>query len=234
MQNLIPLTLHRGGQQVETIDFSVKRMFNAGWAGSDKAALQHHIDELGAVGVPAPKHVPTLFALGNHLLTASDAIQVHGEHTSGEVEYVLLWHEGEVLVTVGSDHTDRKLETHSLAKSKNLCHNVIAAEAWPYDEVRDHFGQLELTCHITRNGSRSLYQQGTCAGLLQPERWVEEIVERSGGLTDGLVFLSGTIGTVEGLVTGDGYDFTMRDPVLDREIIHGYRCEVLTGAIEDY
>jgi hypothetical protein len=35
-------------------------------------------------------------------------------------------------------------------------------------------------------------------------------------------------------VTGERYDFSMRDPVLGRTISHGYRCEVLTGAIEDY
>lgn len=55
----------------------------------------------------------------------------------------------------------------------------------------------------------------------------------------GAVFLSHfhfdhAIGTVEGLVVADRYDFVLRDPVLDREIRHGYRCHVLTGAIEDY
>ena len=53
------------------------------------------------MGVPAPQFIPTLFALGNHLLTTSDAIQVHGAKTSGEVEYVLLKHNDELFVTVG-------------------------------------------------------------------------------------------------------------------------------------
>jgi hypothetical protein len=234
MQNVLPLRVERRGRPAETIDFAVERIFNAGWAGSDRAAVQHHIDELAAIGVPAPRHVPTLFALGNYLLTTADDIQVHGEHTSGEVEYVLLWHRGELLVTVGSDHTDRKLEIHSLPKAKNVCLNVMAPVAWPYLEVREHFGRLELTCTVTREGEEKLYQRGRCDGLLPPEYWIDQLVERAGGLTDGLVFYSGTIGTAEGLVTGERYDFTMTDPELGRELRHGYRCRVLTGAIEDY
>lgn len=234
MHNVLDLRVHRRDAAPESIAFGVERMFNAGWAGSDRAALQHHIDELAAIGVPAPKHVPTLFALGNHLLTTSDAIQVHGAETSGEVEYVLLWHRGEVFVTVGSDHTDRKLETHSLPKAKNMCLNVMAPAVWPYDEVREHFGELELTCTVTREGRTELYQQGRCAELLPPERWLDDIVSRADGARDGLAFFSGTIGTVKGLVAGDAYHFTLRDPILDRSIEHGYRCQVLTGAIEEY
>lgn len=234
MQVELEFSLQRLNTAPEKITFSVKRMFNAGWAGSDPKALQHHIDELGKLGVPAPRHVPTLLALGNHLLTTSRDIQVHGDETSGEVEWVLLWHKGEIFVTTGSDHTDRKLESVSVAKSKNMCLNVIAPELWPYEEVRDHFDRLELSCTVTRGGRSAPYQQDRCAALLPPDYWIEDLQKRLGTLSDGLVFFSGTIGTVEGLVAGDGYDFALHDPVLNRTIRHGYRCEVMTGAIEDF
>ncbi len=143
----LELTVNRLNREPEKIVFNAKRMFNAGWVGSDRQALQHHIDELADVGVAAPKHIPTLLALGNHLLTHSRHIQVHGPQTSGEVEWVLLWHHGEILVTVGSDHTDRKLESVSVAKSKNMCLNVIARDLWPYEEVKDHFDQLRAALH---------------------------------------------------------------------------------------
>lgn len=234
MKNDLQVTLHRLNQPDQEITFPVYKVFNAGWAGSDRAAVQHHIDELVAMGVPAPRHVPTLFALGNHMVTTSEAIQVHGDETSGEVEYVLLWYQGELLLTVGSDHSDRRLESHSIPKAKNICLNVMARDAWPYREVREHFGQLELSCHVVRGGVRSLYQMGPCKGLLAPECWVDDLRQRSQGLNHGLVFFSGTIATVAGLAVGEAYEFSLADPVLKREITHRYACEVLTGAIEDY
>jgi len=234
MNNVIPVTIHRIDQTPQQIKLDVKRVFNAGWAGRDRAAVQHHIDELAAVGVPAPQHVPTLFALGNHLLTTADAIQVHGDETSGEVEYVLFWHGGEVFVTLGSDHTDRRLEKHSIPKSKNLCLNVMAPEAWPYAEVKAHFDQLVLDCTVTRNGVDAPYQHDVTGALIGPDYWFATLTERLGQLEDGLVLFSGAIGTVAGLVVGDAYQFCMSDPILDRSIAHRYSCEVLAGAIEDY
>jgi len=80
----------------------------------------------------------------------------------------------------------------------------------------------------------SLYQEDRCAAILPPEYWIEDLQTRLGGLGDGLVLFSGTIGTVAGLVAGDGYDFTMYDPVLNRTVGHGYTCEVMAGAIETF
>ena len=100
--------------------------------------------------------------------------------------------------------------------------------------MKDHFGDLELECTTVRDGTRELYQRDRASSILPPERWIDEIVERAGGLTDGVAFFSGTIGTVAGLAVADRYDFVLRDPVLEREIRHGYRCHVLAGAIEDY
>ncbi len=234
MKNILDLSLHRNGHPAEPTPFAVERMFNAGWVGRDKQRLQHHIDELGKLGVPPPKYVPTLFALGNHLLTTADGIQVHGNETSGEVEYVLLWHRGEILVGVGSDHTDRKLEIHSIPKAKNLCFNVMATAVWPYSEVKGHFDRLVLESHVERDGSRQLYQRDACGAILDPGYWIDFLAGRLGGLPDGLVLFSGTIGTVSGLVTGGAYEVALIDPVMNRRISHRYACVALTGALEDY
>jgi hypothetical protein len=234
VENVLTLSVNRLRSPVSEIRFSVRRVFNAGWAGSDRAAIQRHIDELAEMGVPAPRFVPTLFALGNHLLTTSEAIQVHGAKTSGEVEYVLLKHKNELYVTVGSDHTDRLLEAHSIPKAKNMCLNVMAREMWPYEEVKDHFSQLGLACWVWVDGKRSLYQKDLCSALLPPEYWLNDLEARIGSFGEGTVLFSGTIGTVAGLVVGDSYEFTMTDPVLHRTISHKYDCEVLSGAIEDY
>ena len=110
----------------------------------------------------------------------------------------------------------------------------MAPDLWPYAEVKDHFGRMELSCTVTRGGTVSPYRKDRCAALLPPEYWLDDLEKRLGALEDGLVFFSGTIGTVKGLVAGEAYDFQLHDPVLNRTITHGYTCQVLRGAIEDY
>ena len=115
-----------------------------------------------------------------------------------------------------------------------MCLNVMAPDVWPYEEVKDHFAQLELACWVLLDGKRSLYQKDLCSALLPPEYWLTDLEARIGGFGEGVVLFSGTIGTVAGLVVGDSYEFQMTDPVLNRTIWHKYDCEVLSGAIEDY
>ncbi|RJQ65425.1 MAG: DUF2848 domain-containing protein [Desulfobacteraceae bacterium] len=234
MENILRLSVQRRSLPAREIDFRVERQFNAGWVGRDRKALQHHIDELARLGVPAPKHIPTLFSLGNHLLATSESIQVHGEETSGEVEWVLLRHRGEMLIGVGSDHTDRKLEIHSVPKAKNMCLNVMAPSVWPYEEVKEHFDRLVLECTVEKDGETRLYQRDICGAILDPTYWTRFLEKRLGALEDGFVLFSGTIGTLGGLVMGKAYGFSIIDPVLKRSISHRYACTVMTGAIEDY
>ena len=39
-----------------TVD--IQNLVIAGWAGRDMAAIEHHIEELAAIGVPRPSAVP--------------------------------------------------------------------------------------------------------------------------------------------------------------------------------
>ena len=50
----LQLTVNRLNRAPEKIIFRPERMFNAGWVGSDRDALLHHIDELAEVGVAPP------------------------------------------------------------------------------------------------------------------------------------------------------------------------------------
>src|SRR5512133_2133815 len=123
----LELTVQGTGERIE---FPVKRAFNGGYAGRDQASVQKHIDELAVIGVPTPTHIPTLFALGNNLVSTADSVQVQHDKTSGEVEYVLLVGEGETYVTVGSDQTDRDLESKVVEWSKQSYPNIFAPEVW--------------------------------------------------------------------------------------------------------
>ncbi|WP_155891040.1 DUF2848 family protein [Ectobacillus panaciterrae] len=46
--------------------------------------------------------MPTLYPVANQLATYSDSFQVQHNETSGEIEYVLIWSDNEMYVTVGN------------------------------------------------------------------------------------------------------------------------------------
>ncbi len=109
---------------------SPRQFVIAGWTGRDEAAIQHHIHELELIGVPAPSQVPLYYRCGADLLTQSATIEVLGADSSGEAEPVLFFAAGQWWLTVGSDHTDRRVETYSIAVSKQMCPKPVAAQAW--------------------------------------------------------------------------------------------------------
>ena len=111
------LTLDLGGRQASvTIETAVV----AGWTGRDRGAVEEHIAELEALGVARPSSVPLFYRVSASRLTTAREIETTAS-SSGEVEAVLLRHDGRLWVGVGSDHTDRELESFSVAVSKHLC-----------------------------------------------------------------------------------------------------------------
>ncbi len=110
-----------GGASTEVIEVTVSRLAIAGWAGRDARDVEHHIRELEALGVKRPASVPTFYRVASALLTTEDAIDVVGTHSSGEVEVVLIQAESDgLLVGIGSDHTDRRVESYDVAVSKQM------------------------------------------------------------------------------------------------------------------
>jgi 2-keto-4-pentenoate hydratase/2-oxohepta-3-ene-1,7-dioic acid hydratase in catechol pathway len=209
------------------LDFPVGALWNGGWSSRDLAAVAKHAAELAHMGVPAPNRVPIYFPLTTSMVVTADEIQVLGPETSGEIEYVLLiGSDGQVYVTVASDHSDRAVERYGIQLSKQLCPDVLAAEVWPYDEVQPHWDGLILRCWATKDGRRQLYQEAALAELLSAEDWLSRLDQQQ-LRQPGLVFLSGTPPTVGGLVYGDVFELELSDPVLDRAIQHRYTVEVL-------
>jgi hypothetical protein len=120
-----------GPQQI-----TVSELVVAGWTGRNTEAVQHHIEELAALGVPAPSQVPLYYRVGAELLTQAPAISVLGADTSGEAEPLLICDAtGTLWLGLASDHTDRALETLSVAKSKQVCPKPVARDLWRFDTV---------------------------------------------------------------------------------------------------
>src|ERR1700709_2634547 len=81
------------------------RAIVAGYTGRDEKSVRTHIDELAAIGVPAPPEDPTLYPVDAGLITTAADVSVAGDYTSGEVEPVLVRAGGTWYLGVGSDHT---------------------------------------------------------------------------------------------------------------------------------
>ncbi len=206
--------------------FEARELVLAGWTGRDRAALQHHIDELKALGVAPPSSTPVFYRTGVDLVTQTGRLQVLGPDTSGEVEYVLLAMDDGLWFTVGSDQTDRKAETMGIALSKQLAGKVLARTAWRVDENASAWDRMTIRSWATIGGQKVLYQDATLGDILSP---VELISKYTGGgqLEPGTVMMSGTPAAIGGIRPGERFEMEIADPATGRAIRHAYDIDVV-------
>ncbi|MGJ5177750.1 DUF2848 domain-containing protein [Bradyrhizobium oligotrophicum] len=205
---------------------TLNRLVIAGWTGRDPVARDKHIAELEELGIARPATTPIYYEVAASRLTTADRIEVSGGESSGEVEFVLVKAGGRLYVGVGSDHTDRKVETYNITVSKQMCDKPVAPELWLVDDVAAHWDQLMLRAYATIKGERVLYQEGVLSGMLAPS---DLIARRYGeaGLPEGTAMFGGTFAALGGIRPADRFDFELVDPVLNRVIRHGYAVERL-------
>ncbi len=209
---------------------SIERLVIAGWTGRDRDAVEHHIAELAAIGVKRPRTVPCFYRLGANLLTTAEAIEVVGPDSSGEVEFVLVSSPDGVLVGVGSDHTDRKVESYGVTVSKQMCPKPIGPELWRLADVQAHWDSLRLRSHVTRGGARRLYQEGPVSKMLSPSDLMARLPDSPGKLPPGMAMFCGTL-TVQGEIGGgEAFEIELIDPVRKRALKHRYATRSLAIA----
>ncbi len=148
------------------ISVTIKSVVVAGWTGRNREAVRHHIDELAALGIAPPSQVPLYYRVSNALLTQSETIEVLGDGTSGEIEPLLIQVGGRLYFGLASDHTDRDLERHSVAASKQACAKPVATPLWDFEEIKDHLemldrGERPRSSLSGRNSSRNSPTDGT-------------------------------------------------------------------------
>ena len=212
----------------KNVDVPVDTLIVAGWAGRDLDAVEHHIAELAALGVRRPSSTPCFYRLAPALLSQGEAIDVVGQTSSGEAECVLLRHGDELLVSVGSDHTDREVEAYGVTVSKQVCAKPVAREAWRFADVAAHWDRLALRSWVTQHGARRLYQDGTVAGLLSPQTLMAKLGPH--GLPAGAAMFCGTLAAIGGVAGGERFEIELHDPVLGRTLRHSYATQVLAIA----
>ncbi len=231
MELTFELTGSTGVGQLHT---DINHLIVAGWTGRDHEAILHHINELAALGVPRPSATPLFYRVAANQLSQQAHIEVVGGATSGEVEPLVFCHQGGLYVSLASDHTDRQLETHSVALSKQICAKPVARYAWPLHEVAGHWDQLILRAWIREDGELRLYQQGTLASLRKPDELMaryfasQDVSARgltlSSGPLDGQAFICGTVAAIGGIRPSTEFHMALVDDVLGRTITHRYEC----------
>lgn len=212
-------------------EMSVQYVLNAGFTGRDTEQVQHHVDELAALGVPAPAQIPTLYPLPARLASQVSEIQVPHAHTSGEAEWALVVGDSEddLVLTAACDHTDRDLEVHGVAWSKQTSPNILGDLAWRISNVTEELDQFSLRAWVRHGRSETLIQEGTLAQLLPPGYWVEQLQAHS-LLRPGTVLLGGTLPMTPGVDQfADAWRVELIDP-RGRTSRLSYRLEQLPAA----
>jgi hypothetical protein len=214
-----------GGHR-DRISAQIDTLVIAGWAGRDPAAIEHHIEELAAIGVPRPSSVPVYYRVGAATLTQADTLAVLGPDSSGEVEPVLVSLADGLWIGIGSDHTDRKAETMGIALSKQLCGKPVGRQLWRYEEVEGHWDEIVLRAWATVDGERVIYQEGPLTALRTPRDLMERV---PGGptLAPGTAMFCGTLGAIGGIRPATRFEMELADPILGRSMRHAYDIEVL-------
>lgn len=221
----VAFTLDSNGKQTP-LTLNITQGVIAGWTGRDPVARDHHIAELAAIGIAPPASTPIYYRCSARRFTTDGTIECTGGESSGEVEFVLIAGKGKTYVGVGSDHTDRKVETYNITVSKQMCDKPVAPVLWDLADVIGHWDQIVLRSFATIDGARVLYQEGTLTGMLP----VADLIKKgfnTDTLPEGTAMFGGTFAAKGGIRPATRFDYEIEDPVLKRKISHGYDIKTL-------
>lgn len=219
------------GNELIPLQFDVKRIVNAGYVGRDLKAVTAHIEELRREGIAPPPSIPMLFPVMSHNITTSPLIEVIGDKTSGEAEFVLLSDGQNVYVGVGSDHTDRELERSSIVKSKQVCQNVLSPRVWRYEEVKSSWDDLMIRSWTKLDEGQEWvpYQRASLSAIISANEIMDLVKSKlKDGQDEGLVIFSGTVPILTGeMLFGSAFRAELIDGKAERSLICEYRVAKL-------
>jgi hypothetical protein len=217
----------------ESISVDIERGYNLGFTIRDAAKMQAHLDEVAKEGVTPPvcETPPIIFPISPWAWLTDSVCLIQTEHTSGEIEIFMLDLGDELLVGVGSDHTDRKLEGTDIPWSKQVAPNMVAPTLWAWTDVAEHWDECTLDSWVTLQGERTHYQSTSVSEFWTPPEMVAGVAGRAPADTP-RVFVSGTVVSLgHQLIYGDTWELALHDPVLERTISHTYDVVVLGAEI---
>lgn len=212
--------------------FDVKRLYNFGSATRNPETAVAHQQEVAKSGIHIAFDVPAprIYPIGVAALVQDDEVFVQTDRTSGEVEIVI--HVADQLyVGVGSDHTDRALETVSIPGSKQACPNHLGPALWPYEEIRDTWDDCILRSWVDGR----LYQEVGVSAFLRPEDMLSTLRARVSGVPErDFTVFGGTIVSVDkALGFGTTWRYEIEDPTNRRSISAEYRVVDILSEVND-
>ncbi|MDA3623870.1 DUF2848 family protein [Saccharopolyspora sp. WRP15-2] len=192
----------------------------AGYTGRDEEAVRHHIEELAAIGVAPPERVPMFYPVAAESISTAASTPISAANTSGEVEPVIVRHSGKYFLGIGSDHTDREMETIDIGDSKRACPKPIGPVVV---EVPDWESFDWDGCRARSWVDGEPYQDGTLANLRTPLDLLRIFDERAGDDGGDLICFAGTLPLLTGAFTpGTRWDLELVLPD-GRKLTHTYR-----------
>lgn len=210
----------------KTLAVDIKNLMVVGFSGKDIAKTMEHIRELEKEGVKCPKDVPVPYQCDPQIVTRKPVIDVIGDKTSGEAEYLILCHAGKFYIGIGSDHTDRDLEAVSIHKSKQLCLKPCSEEFWDYEEVKDHLGALRIVSTQVVDGKTVEYQNGVAGDMLPFDTLLEKV--KAEVPLEGCLIYTGTVPLLHGFKFGSTFSCQLTDEVLGRTLSLSYDVRVIS------
>jgi len=231
--NILKLYVEEGEKQKELF-FKLRRMVNAGYTGRDSQKVKKHIEELGKEGIPPPESIPMIYEIISKLIYFDEEIEVIGNKTSGEAEFVLLCTGEDVFIGVGSDHTDRELEKVSIIKSKQICPNMMSRNVWNYEEVKEQWDEMILRGWVKdENGEKCLYQEAPLSTIMSPKDLIGFVEDKLDDKNlDGLIIYSGTVAIItEKIIYSDYFEAELYNPKTNRKLTCAYKANSLNYLI---
>ena len=224
-------TLRRGGTMkfkldYKDIDLAFDNAYCIGYSGRNIEKTKEHIAELKELGVPEPSSIPEIYHLDPYLFRQDKSISIIGDISSGEAEIVLIFDGDQRYVTIGSDHTDRELETVSIHKSKQLCAKPIAEKVWGFEQVENNWDDLELKSYIYANEQWELYQEDTVSNILPYDDLIASLEEFGAQLNNAVVYC-GTVPLVDGFKYPNAFKAQLIDPINNNTIDLEYEVNKL-------
>jgi hypothetical protein len=210
----------------QTLSVVPQQFVIAGWTGRNADAIEHHIQELATLGIARPSQVPLYYRAGAALLTTAGEIETLGQASSGEIEPMLMMAQGQWWLGLGSDHTDREVESYSVAVSKQMCPKPLAPFVWRWADVQAHQDELQLHSQIWEGGQWVSYQKGVLSAI-RPLQGLRDGFWPSGVASEGSFMLCGTLGALpnaqgKGIRWAEKMRLSLHDPVLGRTMSHTY------------
>lgn len=205
----------------------ISNVYCIGYTGRNKEKTLEHIKELKEIGIPEPREIPALYPVRLSSLNQLGQMDVIGKKTSGEAEIVLLFGD-ETYITVGSDHTDRGLETVDINKSKQVCDKPLAKQAWKLSDVKEHWDELELSSEVFINNDWVPYQHHKISAIIPYEEIVQYLKDHHVPFKNSIVF-AGTVPLLDGFKFGDKFKVRLSDPIQDKAIETEYTIIQIAG-----